>query len=80
MLFRWKKEVLVIWLMWCSKERLLSKMTQRLRMCVEGESGVVDGEAEVMSGFGEGLVTDDEHVRFCHVAGEVSEDSKEVTR
>ena len=62
MFFRWKMAVLVIWLRWCSKERLLSNMTLRLRMC-----GVVDGEAEVGTGFSEGFGTDDDHVRFVTV-------------
>ena len=33
MLFRWKREVLLIWLTWCSKEKLLSNMAPRLRVC-----------------------------------------------
>jgi len=32
-----------------------------------GQSGVIDGEAEVLSGFGEGFGTDHDHVRFFAV-------------
>ena len=41
MFFRWKKAVLVKWLPWCSKERLLSNMSPRLRMCWEGDRVVL---------------------------------------
>ena len=37
MFLRWKKAVLVMWLIWRSNLSLLSKMIHRLRVCDEGD-------------------------------------------
>lgn len=46
-----KKAVLVMWLTRCSKERLL--VTLSVDVGGGGQSGVVNGETEVVGGFGE---------------------------
>lgn len=38
MFLRWKNAVLVIWLTWGTNERVGSRMTPRLRTCLEGVS------------------------------------------
>jgi len=49
MFLRWKKADLVMWLMCCSKERLLSKVIPRLRMCGENDRVELSMEREKFS-------------------------------
>lgn len=58
-----KPAVLAVWLMWCSKERLLLKM----QMCGKGEKLELWMGRQVVSGFSERFGTDDDHIRFITI-------------
>lgn len=68
MFLRWKKVILVMWLLWWSNFSWLSKKLSILWVCGEREpSAVIKGEAEVVDGFGEGCGVSDDYVQFVTV-------------
>lgn len=54
----------MICLTWCLKERLLLKMTEVSGVWGgrQSESVIIDGETEVVSGFGDRFGADDDHI------------------
>lgn len=66
MFLRWKKAILVMWLLWWSNISWLSKKLPILWVYGAGEPSV-KGEAELVEGFGEGCEVSNDYVQFFTV-------------